>query len=97
MCWCSFGYPDPVCFVRVIAMALYRIKPGFDPETAFPSWNSAGMDYLLDAVFEGQEDRCSNKNYVMTIDADGKAWYLSQDWVVPAVVDLDLTVVGDEI
>ena len=79
-------------------MALYRIKPGFDPETAeAPGWNSAGMDYLLDAVFEGQEDRCSNKNYVMTIDADGHYWYLNPDWVVPAVVDLDLTILGDEI
>ena len=98
MCWCSFGYPNPVCFVRVTGMALYRIKPGFDPETAeAPGWNSAGMDYLLDAVFEGQEDRCSNKNYVMTIDADGHYWYLNPDWVVPAVIDLDLTILGDEI
>ena len=82
-------------------MALYRIKPGFDPETAsLPSWNFDGrMDYLLDSVFEVEEGRAWT-NYLVTIDADGHYWYLHPDWVVPvvpAVVDLDLTVVGDEI
>ena len=79
------------------SMALYRIKPGFDPETAeAPGWNSAGMDYLLDSVFEVEEGRAWN-NYLVTIDADGHYWYLNPDWVVPAVIDLDLTILGDEI
>ena len=75
-------------------MALYRIKPGFDPET--PGWNSAGMDYLLDSVFEVEEG-CAWTNYLVTIDADGHYWYLHPDWVVPAVTTIDLTILGDEI
>ena len=79
------------------SMALYRIKPGFDPETAeAPGWNSAGMDYLLDSVFEVEEGRAWT-NYLVTIDADGHYWYLNPDWVVPVVPNLNLTVVGDEI
>ena len=78
-------------------MALYRIKPGFDPETAeAPGWNSAGMDYLLDSVFEVEEGRAWT-NYLVTIDADGHYWYLHPDWVVPAVTTIDLTILGDEI
>ena len=97
MCGRFIGYPDPVCFVRVTSMALYRIKPGFNPETAsLPSWNAAEMDYLLDSVFEVEEGRTWN-NYLVTIDADGHYWYLNPDWVVPVVPNLNLTVVGDEI
>ena len=78
-------------------MALYRIKPGFDPETAeAPGWNSAGMDYLLDSVFEVEEGRAWT-NYLVTIDADGHYWYLHPDWVVSAVTTIDLTILGDEI
>lgn len=82
----------------MIAMALYRIKPGFDPETAScPDWNVAGeMDYLLGSVFEVEEER-SLQGYLMTIGPTGRAWYLHPDWVVPAVADLDLNVLGDEI
>lgn len=98
MCWCSAGYPHPVCFVWVTVMALYRIKPGFDPATAtLPSWPfGGGMDYLLTSVFEIQEERSWN-NYLVTVDRHGYSWYLHPDWVVPAVTDLDLTVLGDEI
>lgn len=82
-------------------MALYRIKPGFDPSTAsLPSWNFDGMmDYLLTSVFEIQDGRSCNNyyNYLVTIDRHGYYWYLHPDWVVPAVSDLDLTVLGDEI
>ena len=98
MCGYSFGYPDPVCFVWVTVMALYRIKPGFDPATAsLPSWNFDGeMDYLLTSVFEIQGDP-SRKDNLITIDRYGNFWYLSPDWVVPAVTELDLTILGDEI
>lgn len=79
-------------------MALYRIKPGFDPATAsLPSWNFDGeMDYLLTSVFEIQKESSWN-NYLVTVDRHGNSWYLHPDWVVPAVTDLDLTVLGDEI
>ena len=55
------------------------------------------MDYLFGSIFEVQKDQYYNKNYVMTIDADGKAWYLNSDWLVPAVTTIDLTILGDEI
>ena len=79
-------------------MALYRIKPGFDPATAsLPSWNFEGaMDYLLTSVFEILEGRTWH-NCVVTVDHQGNYWYLHPDWVVPAVSDLDLIVLGDEI
>lgn len=79
-------------------MALYRIKPGFDPATALlPLWNfDGGMDYLLTSVFEIQKEASWSK-YLVTMDRHGNYWYLSPDWVVPAVIELDLTVLGDEI
>ena len=79
-------------------MALYRIKPGFDPATApLPSWNPEGrMDYLLTSVFEIQGDP-SRKGNLITIDRYGRFWKLHPDWVVPAVTDLDLSTLGDEI
>lgn len=98
MCWCSVGYPHPVCFVWVTGMTLYRIKPGFDPATASqPSWNPEGrMDYLLTSVFEAQKEG-PPREYLMTVDRYGNFWYLNSDWVVPAVTEIDLTVLGDEI
>ena len=82
----------------MIAMALYRLKPGFNPETAScPDWNFDGeMDYLLDSVFEIKKER-SCRGYLMTIGTTGRAWYLHPDWVVPVVPDLNLTALGDEI
>ena len=78
-------------------MALYRIKPGFDPATVLlPTWNDSGMDYLLTSVFEIQKEAYWHK-YLVTRDRHGNYWYLSPDWVVPAVTELDLTVLGDEI
>ena len=98
MCWCSVGYPDPVCFVWVTVMALYRIKPGFDPKSASgPSWNfDGGMDYLLTSVFEIQKEVSLSK-YLMTVDRHGTTWYLSPDWIEPVGNEIDLTVLGDEI
>ena len=79
-------------------MTLYRIKPGFDPKSAsLPSWNRDGkMDYLLGSVFE-VEDELSWNDPLVTMDANGNYWYLNPDWVVPAVTELDLTVLGDKI
>ena len=78
-------------------MALYRIKPGFDPATAsLPTWNGSGMDYLLTSVFEVQDGRSWHK-YLVTRDRHGNSWYRRLDWVVPAVTELDLTVLGDKI
>lgn len=98
MCWCSVGYPHPVCFVWVTVMALYRIKPGFDLATApLPSWNfDGGMDYLLTSVFEIQDGRSWHK-YLVTRDRHGNSWYRRLDWIEPAGNDIDLTVLGDEI
>lgn len=97
MYWCSAVYPYPVCFVWVTVMALYRIKPGFDPETAdHPGWDVA-MNYLIGSFFDIQEEQYSYTKCITTMDANGDTWYLNPDWIVPAVVDLDLTVLGDEI
>ena len=79
-------------------MALYRIKPGFDPKSASgPSWNfDGGMDYLLTSVFEIQKGACWN-NYLVTVDRHGYSVYLHPDWIEPASIKIDLTVIGDEI
>ena len=79
-------------------MALYRIKPGFDPKSASgPLWNRDGkMDYLLGSVFE-VEDELSWNDPLVTMDANGNYWYLNPDWVVPAVTTLDVSTLGDEI
>ena len=66
-------------------MALYRIKPGFDPVTApHPGWPfGGGMDYLLTSVFEVLEGRTWH-NCVVTVDHHGNYWYLQPDWIEPA-------------
>lgn len=79
-------------------MTLYRIKPGFDPVTApHPGWSfGGGMDYLLTSVFEIQGESAWS-NFLVTVDHHGHSWYLHPEWVVPAVSEIDLTVLGDEV